>query len=54
MTLNIMVQCCYVVSYMQSAVYAERRKLALYDECHYYEWRYAECRGTVEGGLSGP
>jgi hypothetical protein len=44
MTLNIMVQCCYAVSYMQSAVYAERRKLAL----------YAECRGAVEGGLSGP
>jgi hypothetical protein len=39
-----MVQCCYVVSYMQSAVYAERRKLALYAECH-----YAECRGAVEG-----
>ncbi len=34
-----MVQCCYAVSYMQSAVYAERRKLAL----------YAECRGAVEG-----
>ena len=44
MTLNIMVQCCYAVSYMQSAVYAERRKLALYAECHYAECCYAECR----------
>ncbi len=30
-----------------SAVYAECRKQALYAECHYVEYCYAECPGTV-------
>jgi len=29
-----------------AVVYAERRKLALYAECHYAECHYAECLGA--------
>jgi hypothetical protein len=32
---------------MLNVIYAERRKKALYDECHYAECRYAECHGAL-------
>ncbi len=43
MTLSIMVECCYAMSFMKTVVYAEFRKLALYAECHYAEFHYAKC-----------
>jgi hypothetical protein len=51
MTLSIIIEFCYAVSLMLTVVYAECRKLALYAECqnaecHYGEWRYAECLGA--------
>jgi hypothetical protein len=46
MTLSIMVECSYAVSFMLTVVYAECRQLALYAECHYAKCRYAECHGA--------
>ncbi len=38
----------YMLSFiMLSVIYAERRRLAPFGECHYAECRNAECRGAV-------
>jgi hypothetical protein len=46
MTLSRIVECCYVVPFMLTIVYAECHKLAIYAECHYADCRYSKCRGT--------
>jgi len=43
MTLRIMVECGYAVSFLHTAW---SWKLALYAECHYAECHYAECHYT--------
>jgi hypothetical protein len=35
MTLSIMVECCYGISFKLTVVYAESRKLAFYAACHF-------------------
>ncbi len=32
---------------MLSVIYAKGSKIGVRPECHYAEFRYAECRGTV-------
>jgi len=46
MTIGIMVECYYALSFMLTVTHGECSKLALYAECHYTECRYAEYRGT--------
>jgi hypothetical protein len=41
MTLRIMVEYCYAVSFMATVVHAECRQLALYAECQYAKCHYA-------------
>jgi hypothetical protein len=52
MTLSIMLECYYTVSFMLTVVYVECRKLAVYADCHFAEChraecRYVKCRGTT-------
>jgi hypothetical protein len=51
MTLSIIEECCYAVSFFLIVMYGECHKLALYAECNYIECRcaerhYPECRGA--------
>jgi hypothetical protein len=43
MTVCIMAECFYTVSFMLTVMYVECRKLTLYAECHYRKCHYAEC-----------
>ncbi len=44
MTLSILVECCYAVSFLLTVVYAHCLKLALCAGYHYAKCHYAECR----------
>ncbi len=52
MTLSMMVECCYAVSFVLPVVYAECHKLVHYAECHYAECHYGECYYTQCRGAS--
>ncbi len=52
MTVSIMLECCYAVSFMSTVAYVERHYAECvyaechYNECHYDECHYNECHGA--------
>jgi hypothetical protein len=48
MTVCILAENCYTVSFMLSVTYADCRFQAFHANCRYAERRYAQCHGAFE------